>query len=74
MADSFRLDLSDALILLGLWSLPTEGAARSVKEGGLPEAPFTPISMRRFEGLFPSLLERKKNLLLRTRMCGNNSL
>ncbi|HXM25676.1 MAG TPA: hypothetical protein VN957_06620 [Chthoniobacterales bacterium] len=33
MADSFRLDLSDALILLGLWSLPTEGAARSVKRG-----------------------------------------
>ncbi len=34
MADSFRLDLSDALILLGLWSLPTEGAARSVKREG----------------------------------------
>jgi predicted PurR-regulated permease PerM len=31
MADSIRLDLPDALILVGLWSLPTEGAARSVK-------------------------------------------
>jgi hypothetical protein len=31
MADSIRLELPDALILVGLWSLPTEGAARSVK-------------------------------------------
>jgi predicted PurR-regulated permease PerM len=31
MADSIRLDVPDALILVGLWSLPTEGAARSVK-------------------------------------------
>jgi len=31
MADAIRLDVPDALILVGLWSLPTEGAARSVK-------------------------------------------
>jgi hypothetical protein len=54
MADSIRLDVPDALILVGLWSLPTEGAALSVKKSrGLPETPFTPVSMRRFEGLPP---------------------
>jgi predicted PurR-regulated permease PerM/methylmalonyl-CoA mutase cobalamin-binding subunit len=31
MADAIRLEVPDALILVGLWSLPTEGAARSVK-------------------------------------------
>jgi AI-2E family transporter len=31
MADAIRLEVPDALILVGLWSLPSEGAARSVK-------------------------------------------
>jgi K+ potassium transporter len=31
MAQSIKLGLPDALILVGLWSLPTEGAARLVK-------------------------------------------
>jgi predicted PurR-regulated permease PerM len=31
MADAIRLEVPDARILVGLWSLPTEGAARSVK-------------------------------------------
>jgi predicted PurR-regulated permease PerM len=31
MANSIKLELSDARILLGLWSLPTEGAARWIR-------------------------------------------
>ena len=31
MAHSIKLELPDALILVGLWSLPTEGAARWVR-------------------------------------------
>jgi hypothetical protein len=31
MAHSIKLEVPDALILVGLWSLPTEGAARWVK-------------------------------------------
>ena len=31
MASSIKLEVPDALILVGLWSLPTEGAARWVK-------------------------------------------
>jgi hypothetical protein len=31
MASSIKLELPDALILVGLWSLPTEGAARWVR-------------------------------------------
>ena len=31
MASSLKLEVPDALILVGLWSLPTEGAARWVK-------------------------------------------
>jgi hypothetical protein len=31
MASSIKLEIPDALILVGLWSLPTEGAARWVK-------------------------------------------
>ena len=31
MASSIKRELPDALILVGLWSLPTEGAARWVK-------------------------------------------
>ena len=31
MAQSIKLGLPDALVLVGLWSLPTEGAARLVK-------------------------------------------
>jgi len=34
MADAIRLEVPDALILVGLWSLPSEGAARSVKRIG----------------------------------------
>jgi hypothetical protein len=31
MAHSIKLEIPDALILVGLWSLPTEGAARWVR-------------------------------------------
>jgi hypothetical protein len=31
MAHSIKLEVPDALILVGLWSLPAEGAARWVK-------------------------------------------
>jgi len=31
MASSIKLEVPDALILVGLWSLPTEGAARWVR-------------------------------------------
>ena len=31
MANSIKLELADARILLGLWSLPTEGAARWIR-------------------------------------------
>ena len=31
MAHSIKLEIPDALILVGLWSLPTEGAARCVR-------------------------------------------
>jgi hypothetical protein len=31
MAHSIKLEVPNALILVGLWSLPTEGAARCVK-------------------------------------------
>ena len=31
MAHAIKLEIPDALILVGLWSLPTEGAARWVK-------------------------------------------
>ena len=31
MAHSIKLEVPDALILVGLWSLPTEGAARWVR-------------------------------------------
>ena len=31
MASAIKIELPDALILVGLWSLPTEGAARWVK-------------------------------------------
>jgi hypothetical protein len=31
MADSIKLEVPDARILLGLWSLPTEGAARWIR-------------------------------------------
>jgi len=58
MAHSIKLELPDALILVGLWSLPAEGAARWVKElKTLPEARFTPISMKRSEGLLPALFQ-----------------
>jgi hypothetical protein len=32
MAHSIKLEIPDALILVGLWSLPTEGAARWVRK------------------------------------------
>ena len=32
MANSIKLELPDARILLGLWSLPTEGAARWIRK------------------------------------------
>jgi len=57
MAHSIKLELPDALILVGLWSLPAEGAARWVKLKTLPEARFTPISMKRYKGLLPALVQ-----------------
>ena len=32
MAHAIKLEIPDALILVGLWSLPTEGAARWVRK------------------------------------------
>jgi hypothetical protein len=32
MANSIKLELPDARIFLGLWSLPTEGAARWIRK------------------------------------------
>jgi hypothetical protein len=56
MAKSIKLEVQDAQILVSLWSLPTEGAARwirGIKEssGRNREALFIPISSRRFDGI-----------------------
>jgi hypothetical protein len=51
MANSIKLEVPDAWILLDLWSLPTEGAARWIRKSKefLSETLSIPISRRRFE-------------------------